>query len=1133
MSELTPNEVRQRRLARLAASPQVNTTPVRSDVKDNNLQTGGPVTMTPMTEYMESVSPASNNALYGTPQNANNSLDSGVGSLPMDIDEPGDLYVAPAAQEKSSQACKRPIISSSSPRDGKVIRTSDNGKVVVPLSAVVAALGRIFRVKFQQTSIDEFVYIDEIAKQIYDQYSNLKLDLNIGDLIQQIIMYQIFNTGNLSKSSEGEPLIISQSTWTAQTLPESMDPSKALSETDITDKVHDLSNLPLPNVQIDISMEERRSTVLRYLLECFGRVHTERNMNQKRTSDDKWVDSLNAANSAIINFISLLLTGKLANKKIENPSHPLFQIMIEDRDTIPRVFILDFISHISKDYFKSIFEPILYSLLRKIRTGSIANDKDKIPLEILAELCEIKLGNSERPFCLLLTSLPMFLPDAISTAGGREIQKLSFLGPFLQFSVFASDDPEVPKKYFPEGKTWGDATPMIRKTLRLSLQVVRTEMFKVIHSLLVSKAREDCLQYLAAILIRNSKKSQIQADEKLLATDGFMINVLSILQKLCIKVNLAKVDRTYIIHPNSRIDLSQFSTIKASKEQIATWKKSIDDSNGWTEPKFQTDCFFFTYYCHHIAIIPAMRKYIQRMRAIRDMNKLITEIESHESEWKHTSLGVRNRLLLKKWKEQLKQLVEQDVCAVAGLVDEELMRRCLGFYSSAAEWLLDILTAGKGENVTFPLPTDVPVIFGALPDFFIEDMVEFLLFVDIHLPQILNESPMDKFVPLMVILLCNYNYIANPYLVAKLVELLFAMDPSLQPLARNLYEKFASNHIGEVHLMKSLIKFYVDVETTGSSNEFYDKFGIRYHISIILKGLWKRPIHKQAVILESRSENFARFVNMLINDTTFLLDESVDTLKNIRDTQDMMNNITEWEKLPREVRTSRQRQLSTDERQCKSYLTLANETVEMLHYLTLEIKEPFLQEKLAERLSVMLNYNVKQFTGEKYKHLKVKKPEKYGFEPKKLLGKITDIYLHLESREFSMSVASDERSYRKELFDDCISLLHRHALKSQMELDRLRKFADAVEQIYIEKSKAALDLDDAPDEFRDPLMDTVMLDPVLLPSGTIMDRSVIARHLLNSNTDPFSRQKLTEDMLQPVPELKEKILKWVEEKKKS
>jgi len=100
-----------------------------------------------------------------------------------------------------------------------------------------------------------------------------------------------------------------------------------------------------------------------------------------------------------------------------------------------------------------------------------------------------------------------------------------------------------------------------------------------------------------------------------------------------------------------------------------------------------------------------------------------------------------------------------------------------------------------------------------------------------------------------------------------------------------------------------------------------------------------------------------------------------------------------------------------------------------------------------------------------------------------------------------------------------------------MKLYQLRAFTDMVEEIYIENSKMALDLDDAPDEYRDPLMDTVMLDPVLLPSGTIMDRSVIDRHLLNSNTDPFSRQKLTEDMLKPVPDLKAKILEWVDSKK--
>lgn len=43
-----------------------------------------------------------------------------------------------------------------------------------------------------------------------------------------------------------------------------------------------------------------------------------------------------------------------------------------------------------------------------------------------------------------------------------------------------------------------------------------------------------------------------------------------------------------------------------------------------------------------------------------------------------------------------------------------------------------------------------------------------------------------------------------------------------------------------------------DVETTGSSSEFYDKFTIRYHISLILKGMWDIPIHRQAIVNESK-----------------------------------------------------------------------------------------------------------------------------------------------------------------------------------------------------------------------------------------------------------------------------------------
>lgn len=113
-----------------------------------------------------------------------------------------------------------------------------------------------------------------------------------------------------------------------------------------------------------------------------------------------------------------------------------------------------------------------------------------------------------------------------------------------------------------------------------------------------------------------------------------------------------------------------------------------------------------------------------------------------------------------------------------------------------------------------------------------------------------------------------------------------------------------------MHLPPALIKFYVDVESTGASNEFFDKFSIRYHISVILKILWKGDnTHRQAIKSMSNElgpmSQFIRFINMLLNDTTYLLDESIDLLKSINETQTAISNTIEWDKQPPELQRSR------------------------------------------------------------------------------------------------------------------------------------------------------------------------------------------------------------------------------------
>ena len=68
----------------------------------------------------------------------------------------------------------------------------------------------------------------------------------------------------------------------------------------------------------------------------------------------------------------------------------------------------------------------------------------------------------------------------------------------------------------------------------------------------------------------------------------------------------------------------------------------------------------------------------------------------------------------------------------------------------------------------------------------------------------------------------------------------------------------------------------------------------------------------------------------------------------------------------------------------------------------------FIQEVI-DKLTAMLNYNLQQLCGPRYRELKVRNPEKYSFEPKKLLDRITSIYLNLSPYDkFAEAIANDE-----------------------------------------------------------------------------------------------------------------------------
>uniref|UniRef100_A0A8D3B6D6 Ubiquitin conjugation factor E4 B n=1 Tax=Scophthalmus maximus TaxID=52904 RepID=A0A8D3B6D6_SCOMX len=876
----------------------------------------------------------------------------------------------------------------------------------------------------------------------------------------------------------------------------------------------------------------KETEMLNYLIERFDSVGMEERKAPKMCSQPNVSQLLSNIRSQCISHVALVLQGTLTQ-----PRSPLQQSLLVPYmlcRNLPYGFIQELarITHQEEEVFRQIFIPILHGLAVAVKECSFDSDNFKFPLMALAELCEIKFGKTH-PVCSLATLLPLWCPKPVSPGSGREIQRLSYLGAFFSLSVFAEDDTKVGDKYFSGPAITMENTRVVSQSLQHYLESARGDLFKVLHNILLNgETRELALNYMAALVNYNVKKAQMQTDDKLVSTDGFMLNFLWVLQQLSMKIKLETVDPYYIFHPRCRLVVSSEETrLKATMEELKIWLTGLhEDPTKFSEPKFPTECFFLTLHTHHLSILPGCRRYIRRLRAIRELNRTVEELKNSESQWKDSPLASRHREMLKRCKTQLKKLVRAKACADVGLLDENLLRRCLQFYSTVIQLILRMVDPAY-PNITLPLNPEIPKSFAALPEFYIEDVAEFLLFVVQYSPQVLYEPCVQDIVTFLVVFICSQNYIRNPYLIAKLVEVLFVTNPAVQPRTQRFSEMMENHPLSIKQLVPALMKFYTDVEHTGATSEFYDKFTIRYHISTIFKSLWQNIAHHGTFMEEFNSgKQFVRYINMLINDTTFLLDESLESLKRIHEVQEEMKNKEQWDQLPREQQQSRQSQLTQDERVSRSYLALATETVEMFHILTKQVQKPFLRPELGPRLAAMLNFNLQQLCGPKCRDLKVENPEKYGFEPKKLLDQLTDIYLQLDCARFAKAIADDQRSYSRELFEEVISKMRKAGIKSSIAIEKFKLLLEKVEEIVARNSQSEMDYSDAPDEFKDPLMDTLMTDPVILPSGNIMDRSIILRHLLNSPTDPFNRQPLTESMLESVPELKERIHAWMREK---
>ncbi|KAJ6734779.1 hypothetical protein OIU79_001947 [Salix purpurea] len=799
--------------------------------------------------------------------------------------------------------------------------------------------------------------------------------------------------------------------------------------------------------------------------------------------------------------------------------------------------------------FKGLFEDLRGNVLKVSVLGNFQQ-----PLRALLFLVSFNVGAKS------LVSHKWWIPTG-AYVNGRVIEMTSILGPFFHVSALPDNtifksEPDVGQQCF------SDATNRRQADLLSSFTTIKTLMNNLyggLAELLLallknSDTRESVIQYLAEVINRNATRAHIQVDPLSCASSGMFVNLSAVMLRLSepfLDANLSKkdkIDPNYVFH-NNRLNMRGLTALHASEEEITEWlnipgktdvsAKSNDEENRMllsqeasssgnsgekVKYSFICECFFMTARALNLGLLKSFSDFKHLVQDISRYEDMLSKFKALQKQTPSPQL----QLDIDRLEKEIELYSQEKLCYEAQILrDGALIQQALSFYRLMLVWLVNLVGGFK-----MPLPSTCPKEFAVMPEHFVEDAMELLIFAS-RIPKALDGVVLDDFMNFIIMFMASPTYIRNPYLRAKMVEVLNCWMPrgSGSSATASLFE---GHQLSLEYLVRNLLKLYVDIEFTGSHTQFFDKFNIRHNIAELLEYLWQVPSHQniwRKIAKEEEKGVYLKFLNFLINDSIYLLDESLNTILELKGLEAEMANITEWERRPAQERQERTRLFHSQENTIRIDMKLANEDVSMLTFTSEQITVPFLLPEMVDRVANMLNYFLLQLAGPQRKSLTLKDPEKYEFRPKQLLKQIVHIYVHLARGDteniFPAAISKDGRSYNEQLFIAAADVLRRIG-----EDDRIiQEFIELSTKVKVAASEA-MDAEDTlgeiPDEFLDPIQAVIMKDPVILPSSKItVDRPVIQRHLLSNNTDPFNRSHLTADMLVPNTELKARIDEFI------
>uniref|UniRef100_A0A2K5E7N1 Ubiquitin conjugation factor E4 n=1 Tax=Aotus nancymaae TaxID=37293 RepID=A0A2K5E7N1_AOTNA len=960
-------------------------------------------------------------------------------------------------------------------------------------------------------SLDEFDYsVAEISRSFRSQQEICE-QLNINHMIQRIFLITLDNSDPSLKSGNGIPsrcvyleemaVELEDQDWLDMSNVEQALFARLLLQDPGNHLINMTSSTTL-NLSADRDAGERH--IFCYLYSCFQRAKEE----ITKVPENLLPFAVQCRNLTVSNTRTVLLTPEIYVD--QNIHEQLVDLMLEA---------------IQGAHFEDVTE-----FLEEVIEALILDEEVRTFPEVMTPLFDILLGRiKDLELCQIL--LYAYLDILLYFTRQKDMAKVG-LKVILNISCLLKTAGVVENHgyFLNPSRSSPQEIKVQEANIHQFMAQFHEKIYQILKNLLqLSPETKHCiLSWLGNCLHANAGRTKIWANQmpeiffQMYASDAFFLNLGAALLKLCQPFCKPKSSRLLTFNPT-------YCALKELNDEERKIKnvhmRGLDKETclipAVQEPKFPQNYNLVT---ENLALTE-YTLYLGFHRLHDQMVKINQNLHRLQVAWRdaqQSSSPAADNL-----REQFERLMTIYLSTKTAMTEPQMLQNCLNLQVSMAVLLVQLAIGNEGSQpieLTFPLPDGYSSL-AYVPEFFADNLGDFLIFLRRFADDILETSAdsLEHVLRFITIFTGSIERMKNPHLRAKLAEVLEAVMPHLDqtpnPLVSSVFhrKRVFCNFQYAPQLAEALIKVFVDIEFTGDPHQFEQKFNYRRPMYPILRYMWGTDSYRESIkdLADYASKNleamnpplFLRFLNLLMNDAIFLLDEAIQYLSKIK-IQQIEKDRGEWDSLTPEARREKEAGLQMFGQLARFHNIMSNETIGTLAFLTSEIKSLFVHPFLAERIISMLNYFLQHLVGPKMGALKVKDFSEFDFKPQQLVSDICTIYLNLGylTLEFVKRKIMAQKSNRKP------SLL----------LSSLADLQQQEEETYA----------DACDEFLDPIMSTLMCDPVVLPSSRVtVDRSTIARHLLSDQTDPFNRSPLTMDQIRPNTELKEKIQRWLAERK--